>query len=135
MSSSNVVFVCEEVECSILNKYYLFQNGRALLKCRIFIPPTIAQIISGNHVSTIVYMNFGVKPACGKFKIDVYCVFFLPKKIDQVMALVLEEVRFSSKNINGDGMCEHAWLAHPSSCSSGPRRQEPCTSLPIGRQF
>jgi hypothetical protein len=40
MSSSNVVFVCEEVECSILNKYYLFQNGRALLKCRIFIPPT-----------------------------------------------------------------------------------------------
>ena len=37
MSLSNVVFVCGEVECSILNKYYLFQNGRALLKCRIFI--------------------------------------------------------------------------------------------------
>ena len=40
MSSPNVVFVCEEVECSILNKYHLFQNGRALLKCRIFLPPT-----------------------------------------------------------------------------------------------
>ena len=37
MSLSNVVFVCGQVECSILNKYYLFQNGRALLKCRIFI--------------------------------------------------------------------------------------------------
>ena len=35
-----VVFVCEEVEGSILRINHLFQNGRALLKCRIFIPPT-----------------------------------------------------------------------------------------------
>jgi len=32
-----------QVECSILRINYLFQNGRALLKCRIFIPP-----ITGN---------------------------------------------------------------------------------------
>ncbi len=40
MSSSNVVFVCEEVECSILNKYYLFQNGRLLLTCIVLLSPT-----------------------------------------------------------------------------------------------
>ena len=30
----------KQVECSILWINHLFQNGRALLKCRIFIPPT-----------------------------------------------------------------------------------------------
>ena len=57
MSLSNVVFVCGEVECSILNKYYLFQNGRALLKCRIFILlqlviPTLKSHAATRHVTT-----------------------------------------------------------------------------------
>ena len=58
MSLSNVVFVCGEVECSILNKYYLFQNGRALLKCRIFIllqlviPTLKSHAATPRHVTT-----------------------------------------------------------------------------------
>jgi hypothetical protein len=36
MSSLYVI----EVECSILRINHLFQNGRALLKCQIFLPPT-----------------------------------------------------------------------------------------------
>jgi hypothetical protein len=37
MSSLYVI----EVECSILRINHLFQNGRALLKCQIFLPPTV----------------------------------------------------------------------------------------------
>jgi hypothetical protein len=32
-----------------------------------------------------------------RFEVDVYRVFFLPQKIDQVDVLVLEEVRISTK--------------------------------------
>jgi hypothetical protein len=40
MSSLYVI----EVECSILRINHWFQNGRALLKCQIFLPPTCTQI-------------------------------------------------------------------------------------------
>jgi hypothetical protein len=40
MSSTKVVFTVCIVYQTIYRINHLFQNGRALLKCRIFIPPT-----------------------------------------------------------------------------------------------
>ena len=50
MSSLYVI----EVECSILRIKHLFQNGRALLKCQIFLPPTITRL---NGYALITHFN------------------------------------------------------------------------------
>jgi hypothetical protein len=68
MSSTKVVFTVCIVYQTIYRINYLFQNGRALLKCRIFIPPTYLQF-SGFLSNVTKFIRYpGGAPVCSKIK-------------------------------------------------------------------
>jgi hypothetical protein len=70
----------KQVECSILWINHLFQNGRALLKCRIFIPPTtgnpdVEKSRSHAPVATRTCPLWtDISRRCGVFFVPVRCV-------------------------------------------------------------